>query len=53
MQRHPETPEGNRTNTLQPTCYPYDCSAVNENGELFGGSSRIANARTRLNFALN
>jgi hypothetical protein len=37
---------------LQPTCYPYDYSTVNEDGELLDGSSRIGNARTRLNSAL-
>jgi hypothetical protein len=36
-------------NALQPTCYPSDCSTVNEDGKLFDGSSRHGVARTRLN----
>ena len=35
----------------QPTCYPYDYSTVNEDGESTGDSSRYRVARTRLNFA--
>jgi cell wall assembly regulator SMI1 len=35
--------------SLQPTCYPYDCSTVTEDGKLFAGSSRHGNGRTRLN----
>jgi hypothetical protein len=35
--------------SLQPTYYPYDCSTVNEDGEVFDGSSRVGDARTRLN----
>ncbi len=38
--------------SLQPTCYPYDYSTVNENGKLSVGSSRQRVARTRLNSAL-
>ncbi|MDP6468750.1 MAG: signal peptidase I [Pirellulaceae bacterium] len=37
--------------SLQPTCYPHDCSTVTEDGELFDGSSRHGVARTRLNSA--
>ena len=40
-----------RTRTLQPTCYPYDCSTVNEDGESLDRSSRHCVARTRLNSA--
>ena len=40
------------TRTMQPTCYPYDCSIVNEDGQLRGSSSRHRVARTRLNSAL-
>ena len=36
----------------QPTCYPYDCSSVDEDGELSRGASRHRVARTRLNSAL-
>jgi len=36
---------------LQPTCYPYDCSTVNEDGEVFDGSSHQGEARTGLNSA--
>jgi len=35
----------------QPTCYPYDCSTVDEEGKSLDGSSRQAKARTRLNSA--
>ena len=46
--------KGRRSNkTLQPTCYPYDCSTVNENEKLFAGSNRHCVARTRLNSALS
>jgi hypothetical protein len=41
-----------RTRTLQPTCYPWDYSTLAEDGELLDGSSRVGDARTRLNFAL-
>ena len=36
--------------SLQPTCYPYDYSTVNENGQLLDGSSRRRVARHGLNF---
>ena len=39
------------TRPLQPTCYPYDYSIVNEDGKLFDGSSRQGNARTRWTWA--
>jgi len=38
--------------SLQPTCYAYDCSTVNEVGGLHDTSSRHSEARTRLNSAL-
>ncbi len=41
------------TRTLQPTCYPCDCSTVNENGKLLDDSSCHCVARTRLNSALS
>ncbi len=41
------------TRTLQPTCYPHDCSTVHEDGKLFDGSNCVGKARTRLNFALS
>ena len=37
----------------QPTCYPYDCSTVTEDGEVHDVSSRHGYARTRLNSALS
>ncbi len=40
-----------KNKTLQPTCYPYDCSTVNEDGEMSDCSSRHGVARTRLNSA--
>jgi len=40
------------TTSLQPTCYPYGCSTVNEDRELLDSSSRHGDARTRLNSAL-
>jgi len=40
-----------RTRTLQPTCSPYDYSAVTEDGKLLDGSSRDRVARMRLNSA--
>jgi len=40
------------TRALQPTCYPYDYSTVNEDGKWFDVSSRHDNTRTRLNSAL-
>jgi hypothetical protein len=36
----------------QPTCYPYDCSTVNEYAEVLDRSSHHGKARTRLNSAL-
>ena len=33
--------------SLQPTCYPNDCSTVDEDGELFDVSNRLGKARMR------
>ena len=39
---------GIRTRALQPTCYPYGCSTVTEDGKVCDSSSRHRVARTRL-----
>ena len=49
---HQFTPMPGVPRSLQPTCYPYDCSTVNEDGKLLDGSSRFGKARTRLDSAL-
>ena len=38
--------------SLPSTCYRFDCSTVNESGVLIYGSSRLDEARTRLDSAL-
>ena len=49
----PQKMETQFNQSLQPTCYPYDCSTVTEDGKWADGSSRHRVARTRLNSALS